>query len=474
MGYFAQKVYPQNLGNDPHLSIADAGCLLTSYCNLRVQKGENPVDPPTLNNWFLANNDYLRDADSYLEDLSWADLPKYDARWSVAQVGTSAIPPAPTAGLGVVVKFYYQSVQSPWLDTEKTKPNMINHFCIVSKVVNNQVYIIDSWDGVEKAPSTYQGTYHAPIGWCAYNYAVPQTSAPAAPSAPAAAAPAPSYSSTSIAAPVLPNGNSSRTYQVQTTLKGYTNATFALQGANWKNALVEPGTYFVYNEAYGMVNVTKQVGKPGSWINPALNVAPAPAAATPSNQFVLNGPVPGYITSNEAANHIDATVTVGAGNYLIFNQAHGMVNVTKVPGKPGAWINPSDNPNVDQGKGEGADINAWQKTFKKQPGEFWANKTVAVQDLSGVKPPITLHEDQIVPIEGYFTGPDGAKYAQTVTSAVPSKRTKPELQKEPVWWYGIHVEDLDALDKTDTVTRLAIGRGTWYDKLVKTLAKVRG
>lgn len=68
--------------------------------------------------------------------------------------------------------------------------------------------------------------------------------------------------------------------------------------------------------------------------------APAPAA---SGSFHVIKPIPGYGNSNNAANHISPIDTVQAGDYAIFNQAHGMVNVTSKPGQPGSWINPSDN-----------------------------------------------------------------------------------------------------------------------------------
>lgn len=69
--------------------------------------------------------------------------------------------------------------------------------------------------------------------------------------------------------------------------------------------------------------------------------APAPAAG-PSYAIVVN--VPGYTDSNDAANHINPNGSVvGPGKYYVYNQAHGMVNVSAHQGAPGEWINPSDN-----------------------------------------------------------------------------------------------------------------------------------
>jgi hypothetical protein len=53
----------------------------------------------------------------------------------------------------------------------------------------------------------------------------------------------------------------------------------------------------------------------------------------------------GYYTSMEAKNlkAINQTGKVYPGNYYVFNIANGMINVTKVKGSPGSWINPSKN-----------------------------------------------------------------------------------------------------------------------------------
>ena len=51
----------------------------------------------------------------------------------------------------------------------------------------------------------------------------------------------------------------------------YTNANNA---KNHKNSTGTwgKGTYYVFNEAYGMINITTKVGTAGAWINPADNV----------------------------------------------------------------------------------------------------------------------------------------------------------------------------------------------------------
>ncbi len=75
----------------------------------------------------------------------------------------------------------------------------------------------------------------------------------------------------------------------------------------------------------------------------------APKAS--ANSLVVGGSykvkvlLTGYYTSMEAKD-LHATNRTGKvypGTYYIFNLANGMVNVTKVKGSPGSWINPSKN-----------------------------------------------------------------------------------------------------------------------------------
>jgi hypothetical protein len=76
---------------------------------------------------------------------------------------------------------------------------------------------------------------------------------------------------------------------------------------------------------------------------PAPTPTPQPVQAAPAAGYHLVVEVAGYLTSNGAANHIDPHGTVPAGDYVVFNEAHGMVNISRVSGQPGWWINPSDN-----------------------------------------------------------------------------------------------------------------------------------
>lgn len=136
-------------------------------------------------------------------------------------------------------------------------------------------------------------------------------------------------------APVPGNGQS---YGLGKDVPGYVTSTDAAARKN-SNSTAKAGTYFIFNQANGMVNITKTPGVPGYWINPSDNtVAAAPAA--PSGNFRVPNATPGYYNAGDAKAGRNAVNTVQAGDYLVFNTFDGMVNVTTKAGVPGSWINP--------------------------------------------------------------------------------------------------------------------------------------
>ena len=53
--------------------------------------------------------------------------------------------------------------------------------------------------------------------------------------------------------------------------------------------------------------------------------------------------IPVYTNSSNAKNNKSSVGTWSKGTYYIFNEAYGMINITKIIGQAGAWINPADN-----------------------------------------------------------------------------------------------------------------------------------
>lgn len=115
------------------------------------------------------------------------------------------------------------------------------------------------------------------------------------------------------------------TYKVTKTLNGYKKATDAKTGKD-KATTVEPGTYFIFNRSAGMINVTKKVGVPGSWINPEDSVA------TPPKQTVQSKP---------AATSKPKTYTVKPGDVLSKIAAKYKTSVAEL-----AKLNNIKNPNL--------------------------------------------------------------------------------------------------------------------------------
>jgi len=136
-------------------------------------------------------------------------------------------------------------------------------------------------------------------------------------------------------APVPGNGQS---YGLGKDVPGYVSSTDAASRKN-SNSTAKSGTYFIFNQANGMVNITKTPGVPGYWINPGDNSVEA-APAAPSGNCKVPNATPGYYNAGDAKAGRNAVNTVQAGNYIVFNTFDGMVNVTTKAGVPGSWINP--------------------------------------------------------------------------------------------------------------------------------------
>jgi len=130
-------------------------------------------------------------------------------------------------------------------------------------------------------------------------------------------------------------------YSLKRNTPGYYTAADARNGSN-PRVNVLAGEYWVYNIANEMLNITRTKGYPGSWINPGTSTGTTSSTTTPviGGKYTLKNNTPGYHTSADAKIGKNQRVTVLAGEYIIFNIANGMINITKTKGQPGSWINP--------------------------------------------------------------------------------------------------------------------------------------
>ena len=59
--------------------------------------------------------------------------------------------------------------------------------------------------------------------------------------------------------------------------------------------------------------------------------------------YAVTVAIPGYMDSANASKMINSVTSYPAGNYYIYKIYNGMLNITKIQGNPGIWINPSQN-----------------------------------------------------------------------------------------------------------------------------------
>jgi hypothetical protein len=139
--------------------------------------------------------------------------------------------------------------------------------------------------------------------------------------------------------------------------------------------------------------------------------------------YQVNRYLDGHYTSAEARDGIGETGVVAPGEYHVFNQLNGMINVTKDPTVIGLWINPAKNTELSLEDDDEPDLEGgiyaedeegavkipvkqkpWQSTFKAGLGvvEAVAIEDVTVVDIEGVHPDKHLEKGTIVPVAGKF------------------------------------------------------------------------
>jgi len=143
---YAQIKFPQKLGTGPKaVSIAAAGCFVTSFSNLLLRFGITK-DPAALNQYFIDHGTYITEADGTKDLLAFSSITAFDSNIRITAQGKGS----PTDD-NSIVKFVY--------DGGKT------HFCLVASA--GMGTIVDSWDGVTKSWNAYGG----PVAYATYTNA---------------------------------------------------------------------------------------------------------------------------------------------------------------------------------------------------------------------------------------------------------------------------------------------------------------
>lgn len=164
---YGQKNYNEVIGTGSNYRINQIGCFLTAFCNLMERFGQE-LDPLALNAEFRNRGLYLNvgDGAGVLDGLGWGSISGVFPDVHVTQVvdhgqdRSAGWPPSNNA----IVKFWFKSPHTGEWTT---------HFCLYAG--NGQ--IVDSWDGVIRAP----GYYGDPVAYAVYDIAQPQPIAPVVP-----------------------------------------------------------------------------------------------------------------------------------------------------------------------------------------------------------------------------------------------------------------------------------------------------
>lgn len=403
---YGQINYPQNLGTGPSVStIADVGCFLTAFCNLLERYGE-PVDPPTLNNYFIAHGSFLADGPNR-DNLGWGSISAYDGNVVASQIGGAGWPPHNEA----IVKFIYKSQRTG---------AQITHFCLV--VDHNAGTILDSWDGkVKHTP------YGNPVAWATYEKHSPQVVAPPPPTE------SPAWRVENIPAKGQQLKKNTHLWDLnQRSWPGIVNNPVGdgNQGSVFNTSRIAHhilgGSYFIPDgtdsHGYNVVDCQDYVAPPPPSPSKPPS-APLRAPGNSENKYDVIKTIPGYTTATNAGNHVNPASEVQPGNYFVYNthaRNADLINVTSKLGQPGSWINKADNvpdapptpPPVPEPVAapappievapppvhvETAPVDtttpvSWEQTFKPfvKPVHYIATRDIMVKDLSTQQPDMPL------------------------------------------------------------------------------------
>lgn len=467
---FAQINYQQKLGSGPGAdTIANVGCFLTAFSNLLERFGE-PVDPPTLNDYFINHDDYM--AEGALRDLlGWGSVSSYDGAIHVVATGSGA----PSAD-NSIVKVIYKSTRTG---------NTITHFCLVHDAA--QGLIIDSWDGRVKSWNVYGG----PVSFATYDRTAPVPTAPA---------PAPAPEGKRLFLP-----SAAGTWRVYNLGGPYSvgHEVGKLAPGNFPPGLtyevlgnVLPNFVKIHTESYGDVAIYTGPDTIAQFVDeapapPAPEPAPAPAPTPPapslpplpSNTTYTKLPSPLELVLNKDANawkldfaddaHATAAGQLSQGThftafgkaqrtdgdkpcYFMLEQDFGNADTTGVPNSnvgvntvdlsPAPAPTPPATPEAPAAPQNASEevkvpvtIGSWKNTFKEAYGVYRANKDLVVTDLDGKMPDQKLGHDLKVTVAGTFTK-GGVEYYRTIKS------------QNAGHWYGIPKNSLvQAVDSGSAV-----------------------
>lgn len=192
---------------------------------------------------------------------------------------------------------------------------------------------------------------------------------------------------TSTSSPIN-NNSTTRTYKLNNSVKTYPSAANAINKTGARTTY-QSGTYHIFKEYKGMLNISKTKGKVGAWINPVDNklinksisrpitkvenknsqtntvTTPTPQVEVKNGTYVLNSKIKTYTNAADAQAKKNSKVEYSSGNYYIYKEHKGMLNISKTKGKAGSWINPSENSKKNVSTSQSAQTNKENIADKK-------------------------------------------------------------------------------------------------------------
>lgn len=477
---YGQINYPQNLGTGPSVdTIADVGCLLTAFCNLFERFGET-IDPPSLNNYFIAHGSYLADGPNR-DNLGWGSASAYDGSIVATQIGGANWPPNNDA----IVKFVYKSARTG---------QEVTHFCLV--VDHDAGTILDSWDGHIK-----QTPYGNPVAWATYEHHIAQIVAPPPP------VESPAFTIEGIGEKTVQITKNTHLWDLnQRSWPGIVNnpANDVQSGATFQTSRIAHqvlgGSYYLPDgddsHGYNIVDCQDYVTPPSPVpiTPPAPPFAPLKPGGNPENRYTVIKTIPGYTTATNAGNHVKQVNEVVAGEYFVYNtypNRDDLINVTSKLGTAGSWINKADNvedapappepvaevapPPVEPPAPE-AHIETpptdsttplpWRDTFVAfpKPVHYIATRDITVEDLSGQQPdmPLKRYNPGVSDTQGVVSA-----FGTVTKEGVEYYRLKTNNDPDFNYWYAIpkidvntHTPNLLIQPAIGTIGKVTVARDT--------------
>jgi hypothetical protein len=423
---YAQINYTQKLGVGPSIdTIADVGCFLTAFCNLLERFAEN-IDPPTLNNYFIAHGSYLVDGPNR-DNLGWGSVSAYDGNIIASQIGGAGWPSSNDA----IVKFIYRSPRTG---------AQVTHFCLVADHTNGT--ILDSWDGRLKS-----SPYGTPVAWSTYVKHAPQIVTPPPP------VESPAFTLEDMAEKTMQ-------FNKNTSLWDLNRRSWPDMVNNPANSVAAGGTFNTSHIAHHILGGSYYIpdGQSSYGYNvidcqdyhaptpPTPPAAPLQPSGNPDNKYTVIKTIPGYANATNAGNHAKKVDDVAPAEYFVYNTYPGrddLINVTSKLGQPGSWINKADNvpdappappeptppeSHIETPPATSTAPVAWNDTFRPfpKPIHYIATRDLTVEDLSGQQPemPLKRYDPGISDTQGVVSAfgtvnKDGIEYYRLKTNNDP-------------------------------------------------------